>query len=118
MLYNEDDVSNCHNSCQTRRGTYFGCLNSNQEDCTPYKRYDDWKDVTCVWINGFGFYCDDDDESDDGSGDNGDGCCGALVAVMIIAATVVIRYKRRTTSANCQRFCFVDKIANLILAVF
>ena len=110
-------MSNCYNSCQTRWGTYFDCLNSNQEDCTPYERYDNWKDVTCVWINGFGFYCDDD-ESDDGSGDNGDGCCGAMVAVMIIAATVVIRYKRRTTSANCQRFCFVDKIANLIPAVF
>lgn len=74
LMYNEDDVSNCPNSCQTRWVTSFGCLNSNQEDCTPYKRYDDWKNGTCVFVEGFGYYCnaDDDDESDEG----GDGGCG------------------------------------------
>ena len=111
LIYNEDDVFNCHNSCQTRWDTYFSCLNSDQEDCTPYKRYNNWKDVTCVWINRFGFYCDD-------GCDEGNGGCGAVVAAMIIAATFVIRYKRRSASANCQRFCFVDKIVDLIPAVF
>ncbi len=74
LKYDEDDVSNCSNSCQTREVTYYGCQNANQEECTPYRKHGGWKSGTCVWLEGFGYYCnaDDDDESDEG----GDGGCG------------------------------------------
>lgn len=82
LKYDEDDVSNCSNSCQTREVTYYGCQNANQEECVPYRKYGGWKSGTCVWLEGFDYYCDADDESDEGGdggddgGDNGDGGCG------------------------------------------
>ena len=43
LKYDEDDVSNCSNSCQTREVTYYGCQNANQEECTPYRKHGGWK---------------------------------------------------------------------------
>ncbi len=76
----EDNLSSCLGACQTRMGTIYGCQNANQEECYKYTDWEKWKSGTCVWLEGFGYYCDvgDDDESDDGGdrGDDGDGGCG------------------------------------------
>ncbi len=57
-------------------GTIYGCQNANQEECYKYTDWEKWKSGTCVWLEGFGFYCDDEsDEGGDGGDDNGDDDC-------------------------------------------
>ena len=74
-------------------GTIYGCQNANQEECYKYTDWEKWKSGTCVWLEGFGFYCDDEsDEGGDGGddgGDNGDGGCGEGMAAVVVAATMI-----------------------------
>lgn len=72
----EDNLSSCPGACQTRMGTIYGCQNANQEECYKYTDWEKWKSGTCVWLEGFGFYCDDEGGDGDNGGDSGDGGCG------------------------------------------
>lgn len=38
LKYDEDDVSNCSNSCQTREVTYYGCQNCQSRGVRPLQK--------------------------------------------------------------------------------
>lgn len=71
-------------------GTIYGCQDANQEECYKYTDWEKWKSGTCVWLEGFGFYCDvgDDDESVTVTTEE---MMAMEVAAMMIATTIVIR---------------------------